>query len=241
MLRVLTHGVRRTATGGRCGTNIVASKTLRMRPACTSIITTSMVRSAHTGHRSSSLTPSSLTMTSSSTTAVSSSSRTWMGPHASFITRTLSTNASPSSSSSSSGSAPTPSPSSNGNGDKKNALMAALWPSLPIGIASGYVGAITGVGGALLMIPLLVNIAKVKHIEANGTSVFTTLVSAITGAATFASYGAIHVGYHLLPPSPLLVHSTDGWVYKIVTHRIFNGRYSSSDDAFWCKVFSTAS
>jgi hypothetical protein len=101
------------------------------------------------------------------------SGSTSYAPHVSFV-RSLSTSGTPTpSSTSNSSAAPTP---SNGNDDnKKDALWAALWPSLPIGIASGYVGTITGVGGALLMIPLLVGIARVKHIEANGTAVFTTL------------------------------------------------------------------
>jgi len=60
-----------------------------------------------------------------------------------------------------------------------------------IGVASGFYGALLGVGGGVIIVPLLVATAGFAGREAAGTSLAAIGVTAVAGAAFFAFHGYV--------------------------------------------------
>ena len=72
-------------------------------------------------------------------------------------------------------------------------LSSVAVPALPIGVASGTVGTLMGVGGALLMVPLLTQYCNFKQLEGNATALLANISTTVTGAVAFALNGQINV------------------------------------------------
>ncbi len=65
------------------------------------------------------------------------------------------------------------------------------WKSLLIGLAAGSFGGLVGLGGGVVMIPLMVGLAGLHQKQAHGTSLVALVFTGIVGAATYASRGRV--------------------------------------------------
>jgi uncharacterized membrane protein YfcA len=63
--------------------------------------------------------------------------------------------------------------------------------SFAIGIAAGIFGGLIGLGGGLIMIPLLVSVLKLDQCRAHGTSLAALIFTGISGAITYGYHGQI--------------------------------------------------
>jgi uncharacterized membrane protein YfcA len=62
-----------------------------------------------------------------------------------------------------------------------------------IGLTAGVFGGILGIGGGLIMIPLMVEVLKLTQHKAHGTSLVALVFTGIGGAITYAAHGAIDI------------------------------------------------
>jgi uncharacterized membrane protein YfcA len=60
-----------------------------------------------------------------------------------------------------------------------------------IGLTAGVFGGILGIGGGLIMIPLMVEVLKLTQHKAHGTSLVALVFTGIGGAITYASNGSV--------------------------------------------------
>lgn len=65
--------------------------------------------------------------------------------------------------------------------------------SLLIGLAAGCFGGLVGLGGGVVMIPLMVGVAGLQQKQAHGTSLVALVFTGIVGAATYATKGQVDV------------------------------------------------
>jgi hypothetical protein len=65
--------------------------------------------------------------------------------------------------------------------------------SLLIGLCAGLFGGLVGLGGGVVMIPLMVGLLKLRQKEAHGTSLVALVFTGIVGAATYAAKGKVDV------------------------------------------------
>ncbi len=68
--------------------------------------------------------------------------------------------------------------------------MKSFLASLAIGVAAGTFGGLVGLGGGIVMIPLMVRFAGLRQQQAHGTSLVALVFTGIGGAATYAQRGA---------------------------------------------------
>jgi uncharacterized membrane protein YfcA len=69
--------------------------------------------------------------------------------------------------------------------------MKGFVTSLLIGLAAGAFGGLVGLGGGVVMIPLMVGVLGLTQHQAHGTSLVALVFTGIAGAATYASRGAV--------------------------------------------------
>lgn len=69
----------------------------------------------------------------------------------------------------------------------------AIGTSLLIGLAAGCFGGLVGLGGGVVMIPLMVGMGGLQQKQAHGTSLVALVFTGIVGAATYASKGRVDV------------------------------------------------
>lgn len=62
-----------------------------------------------------------------------------------------------------------------------------------IGTAAGAFGGLVGLGGGVVMIPLMVAILKISQHRAHGTSLFALVFTGVTGAVTYGIHGSVDV------------------------------------------------
>lgn len=65
---------------------------------------------------------------------------------------------------------------------------------LSLGFVAGFFGALFGVGGGIVLVPLLVLAVGLDQRRAGATSLAAILVSSIAGAATYAAHGDVRPG-----------------------------------------------
>ncbi len=63
--------------------------------------------------------------------------------------------------------------------------------SLLIGLAAGCFGGLVGLGGGVVMIPLMVGAAGLQQKQAHGTSLVALVFTGLVGAATYATRGQV--------------------------------------------------
>jgi uncharacterized protein len=73
--------------------------------------------------------------------------------------------------------------------------MAGLW----VGLVAGILGGLVGVGGGVVMIPLMTEILKFRQQEAHGTSIVAVVFTAMAGSFIYYLHGSADV-----PASALL-------------------------------------
>lgn len=65
--------------------------------------------------------------------------------------------------------------------------------SFLIGLAAGFFGGLFGLGGGVIMIPLMVGILKIGQHKAHGTSLVALIFTGIAGTVTYASKGSVDI------------------------------------------------
>lgn len=65
--------------------------------------------------------------------------------------------------------------------------------SFLIGLAAGSFGGLVGLGGGVVMIPLMVGVAGLQQKQAHGTSLVALVFTGLVGAATYATKGQVDV------------------------------------------------
>lgn len=63
-----------------------------------------------------------------------------------------------------------------------------------IGVLAGFFGALFGVGGGVVLVPLLVVAAGLDQRRASATSLAAILIASIAGVATYALHGQVKPG-----------------------------------------------
>jgi uncharacterized membrane protein YfcA len=67
--------------------------------------------------------------------------------------------------------------------------MAGLW----VGLVAGVLGGLVGVGGGVVMIPLMTEILKFRQQEAHGTSLVAVVFTAVAGSLIYYLHGSADV------------------------------------------------
>ena len=65
--------------------------------------------------------------------------------------------------------------------------------SFVIGLTAGIFGGLAGLGGGLIMIPLMMGVLKLSQHKAHGTSLVALVFTGLSGAITYAANGAIDI------------------------------------------------
>ncbi len=74
-----------------------------------------------------------------------------------------------------------------------------------IGLAGGLFGGLVGLGGGVVMVPLLGGLARLRQQEAHGTSLVTVVLAGMVGAVTYAWSGKVDlVGAAMLAVTAVL-------------------------------------
>jgi uncharacterized membrane protein YfcA len=76
---------------------------------------------------------------------------------------------------------------------------------LSIGVLAGFFGALFGVGGGILIVPLLVLLLAFDQRRASATSLAAILLSSVAGAATYAFHGEVKPGAAALVGLPAVI------------------------------------
>jgi uncharacterized membrane protein YfcA len=89
--------------------------------------------------------------------------------------------------------------------------------SFLIGLVAGVFGGLVGLGGGVVMIPLMVGVLKLRQHEAHGTSLVAVAFTGLMGAFTYALEGSVDVGASLLLAATAILTSRYGAAYA---HRL---------------------
>ncbi|MBI5068584.1 MAG: sulfite exporter TauE/SafE family protein [Deltaproteobacteria bacterium] len=73
---------------------------------------------------------------------------------------------------------------------------------LVIGLVGGAFGGLVGLGGGVVMVPMLVGLAKLRQQQAHGTSLVALVFTGLVGAATYFTRGKVDVVGALLLAAP---------------------------------------
>ena len=76
---------------------------------------------------------------------------------------------------------------------------------LLIGVLGGFFGALFGVGGGIVIVPLLLFLLHFAQRRAAATSLAAILVSSVAGAVTYALHGDVKPGAAMLVGLPAVV------------------------------------
>jgi uncharacterized protein len=87
---------------------------------------------------------------------------------------------------------------------------APLVRLVAIGLLAGLFSSLFGVGGGLLVVPLLILVASFPPREATATSLGAIAVTALAGAVAYGLRGEVHAGYALLVGVPATVGALAG-------------------------------
>ena len=79
-----------------------------------------------------------------------------------------------------------------------------------IGLAAGFFSALFGVGGGIVIVPLLLLVAGWTAHTATATSLAAIGITAISGVITYAVHGDVRVGYAALVGLPAAVGAVGG-------------------------------
>ena len=71
-----------------------------------------------------------------------------------------------------------------------------------IGLVAGFFSALFGVGGGIVMVPLLILVARFSERPAMATSLASIGVIALVGTISYTFHGDVHLGYGLLVGLP---------------------------------------
>ena len=80
-----------------------------------------------------------------------------------------------------------------------------LWKLLAIGLVAGFFGALFGVGGGIVIVPMLTLLLAFDQRRAAATSLAAILVSSVAGAITYGFLGEVKVGAAALVGIPAVL------------------------------------
>ncbi len=89
--------------------------------------------------------------------------------------------------------------------------------SIAIGLVAGFGGGLMSLGGGTLIVPLLTGWAKLSQLDARGTALLVSIISAFTGAVVYAMHGQVNwyvvawTGAAALVMAPIAVHVSRHW------------------------------
>jgi uncharacterized protein len=94
-----------------------------------------------------------------------------------------------------------------------------------IGLVSGFFGALFGVGGGVVIVPLLVLLLAFDQRRASATSLAAILVSSIAGAVTYAFHGDVKPGAAIAIGLPAVIGVLAGTAIqqRVPVHRLSYG------------------
>lgn len=81
---------------------------------------------------------------------------------------------------------------------------------LLIGLAAGFFGGLVGLGGGVIMIPLMVGILKMDQHSAHGTSLVALVFTGLSGAITYALKGSVDITASVLLASTAIFTARAG-------------------------------
>jgi uncharacterized membrane protein YfcA len=79
-----------------------------------------------------------------------------------------------------------------------------------IGFVAGFFSALFGVGGGIIVVPLLILLARFQERSAMATSLAAIGLIAVVGAVSYALRGDVHYGYGLLLGVPAAIGAFGG-------------------------------
>jgi uncharacterized protein len=79
-----------------------------------------------------------------------------------------------------------------------------------IGLAAGFMSALFGVGGGIIVVPLLILLCAYRPHTATATSLAAIGITAFAGTITYAIHGEVHAGYAALVGLPAALGATVG-------------------------------
>jgi uncharacterized membrane protein YfcA len=79
-----------------------------------------------------------------------------------------------------------------------------------IGLVAGFFSALFGVGGGIIMVPLLILVARFAERPAMATSLASIGLIAFVGTISYVLHGDVHLGYGLLVGLPAAVGAVVG-------------------------------
>ncbi len=83
-----------------------------------------------------------------------------------------------------------------------------------IGLAAGVFSAFFGVGGGIVVVPLLILVAGLAEREATATSLAAIVITAGAGVVVFSLRGEVEVGYAALVGLPATVGALAGTTWQ---------------------------
>ncbi|HOE17493.1 MAG TPA: sulfite exporter TauE/SafE family protein [Syntrophorhabdaceae bacterium] len=84
---------------------------------------------------------------------------------------------------------------------------------LAIGISGGFVGGLIGLGGGVVMIPLMTMVLKLTQIKAHGTSLVAVVFTALAGAITYYFHGSANWKVAALIAATAMITARFGALY----------------------------
>jgi uncharacterized membrane protein YfcA len=79
-----------------------------------------------------------------------------------------------------------------------------------IGLVAGFFSALFGVGGGIVVVPMLILLAKFQERPAMATSLASIGLIAVVGTVSYAARGDVHWGYGLLLGLPAALGAVAG-------------------------------
>jgi uncharacterized membrane protein YfcA len=96
----------------------------------------------------------------------------------------------------------------------------SLWLFVSIGVVAGFFSALFGVGGGILVVPMLILLAGFDPRVATGTSLAVIGLTALFGVFAFAALGEIDWGHAAVVGLPALAGTFAGtWLQQRVSSR----------------------
>ena len=99
-----------------------------------------------------------------------------------------------------------------------------------IGLAAGVFSAFFGVGGGIVVVPLLILVAGLPERAATATSLLAIAITASAGVVVFALRGEVEVGYAALVGLPAAAGALAGtaWQQRVDEHAAYGSLHCSS-------------
>jgi len=92
----------------------------------------------------------------------------------------------------------------------RDVLSSRLARLVAIGLVAGLMSSLFGVGGGIVIVPLLILLCAFGTREATATSLGAVAITALAGVALYALHGDVRVGYAALVGLPAVAGSIAG-------------------------------